>query len=274
MDRKVIEQTVQQVKKNSPKRNFKQSVDLVVNLKDINLKNPDEQVNMFATFEHDIGKNISICALVGPELEDKSKAACNETVLLSDFDKFKNKKDMKKLADRHDFFIAQATIMPKIATAFGRVFGPRGKMPNPKVGAVVPPNANLDPLVAKLKKTVQLATKNDMTVRCMVGKEDNDDKVLVDNIMNAYNSIIQKLPNDENNVRNVMIKFTMGPSFMVGGKPEEKESAKEGKPAEKQEAPEDKKEEKKAEAKETSKEQPKEESQSKESEEKSEETAQ
>ena len=38
------------------------------------------------------------------------------------FDKYKEKKDMKKLAVTYDYFIAQATIMPKIATTFGKVF--------------------------------------------------------------------------------------------------------------------------------------------------------
>ena len=103
-------------------------------------------MDTFITLPHTKGKKAKVCALIGPELEQQAKQVCDSVVLSDSFDRFKDKKDIKKLADSFDFFIAQANIMPKIATAFGRVFGPRGKMPNPKAGCVVPPNANLKPL--------------------------------------------------------------------------------------------------------------------------------
>ncbi len=228
MDRNQIQAALTQLQKNSPKRNFKQSIDLIFNLRGINIKNPEQQVNIFATFQHDFGKNVSVCALVGPELEPKAKAACNEVVLADDFDKFKNKKDIKKLAEKHDFFIAQANLMGKIATVFGRVLGPRGKMPNPKVGAVVAPNANLEPLVARLKLTIQLVTKNDPTIRCMVGREDSPVDHVVDNVMTAYKTVLQKLPNDVHNVKNVMIKYTMSPPVVVGSQVADEEEGGKG----------------------------------------------
>ena len=88
MNRDQIQAALTQLQKNSPKRNFKQSIDLIFNLRGINIKNPEQQVNIFATFQHDFGKNVSVCALVGPELEPKAKAACNEVVLADDFDIF------------------------------------------------------------------------------------------------------------------------------------------------------------------------------------------
>ena len=210
MDKQVVENAVKELKANSPKRNFKQSVDLIINLKDINLKNADEQVNIFVTLAHETGRKFSACALVGPEMQEKAKAAFDEVILVDDFERFKNKKDIKQLAERHSYFIAQANIMAKIATAFGRVFGPRGKMPNPKVGAVIPPNVNVEPLYEKLKKTLHIVTKNDPSVRCLVGKEDMADTILIDNILTVYNSVLQKLPNEQNNIKSVMIKTTMG----------------------------------------------------------------
>ena len=80
----------------------------------------------------------------------KSLDAAFET---HDFDQFKdNASKIKKLAGEYDFFVAQANIMPQVATVFGKVLGPRGKMPNPKAGCVVPPKSQLGPLKERLGK--------------------------------------------------------------------------------------------------------------------------
>jgi len=227
MDKELIATTLKKIKENSPKRNFKQSVDLIINLKGLDLKKTEHNINMFVTLQHDTGKKISVCALVGPELESKAKEVCEEIILAEQFDRFRGKAEIKKLANKHDFFIAQASIMPKVATVFGRFLGPKGKMPNPKIGSVLPPNANIKPLYEKLRMTVNLVTKNEPTIKCSVGKEDMGDKV-IDNILTVYNSIIQKLPNEKQNVKSVLLKLTMGPAFVIGKK-EEKEDKKKGK---------------------------------------------
>lgn len=204
---------------------------------------------MFITLQHDTGKKVSICALVGPELENSAKEACDQVILQDEFDKFKGKAEIKKLTNKHDFFIAQASVMPKIATVFGRFLGPKGKMPNPKIGSVLPPNANVKPLIDKLRKTVNLATKNEPTIKCMVGKEDSNDDI-IDNILTVYNSVIQKLPNEHQNVKNVLLKLTMGPTFVVGKEEKKDDRKKEKKAAAKEKPKQEKKTEKKIETKE------------------------
>jgi len=154
MDKSQVTQTLKKVKENSQKRNFTQSIDLIINLRDIDLKKPEQSVNFFHTLHYSKGKKVKVCALVGPELLAQAKEVCDLAVSVDDFPKYQDKSKAKKLATNYDFFIAQATIMPKLATAFGKVFGPKGKMPNPKAGCVVPPNANLEPLYEKPQKTV------------------------------------------------------------------------------------------------------------------------
>lgn len=228
MDKELIASTLKKLKENSPKKNFKQSVDLIINLKGLDLKREDHMVNIFASLSHDTGKKVSVCALVDADMESKAKEACDEVILLDHFARFKSKADIKKLANRHNFFIAQASIMPKIAAAFGRYLGPRGKMPNPKIGGVLPPNANIKSLCEKLKKTVSLVTKNEPAIKCKVGQEDTPDDAIIDNIMAIYNSIIPKLPNEEQNIRNAMIKLTMGPAFAIEKDEEEKQEKRKG----------------------------------------------
>ena len=67
MDKKQILSAIKELKEKH-KRNFKQSIDLIITLKDLNLKKPDEQVDFFAQLHYQKGKKITTCALVGPEL--------------------------------------------------------------------------------------------------------------------------------------------------------------------------------------------------------------
>ena len=232
MDKELIATTLKKVRDSSPKRNFKQGLDLIMNLKGIDLKNPEHQVNMFATLHYDTGKKISVCALVEPDLASKAKEVCDETILTDQFEKFKNKAAAKRLADKHDFFIAQSSIMPKVATIFGRYFGPRGKMPNPKIGSVLTPASNIKQLYDQLKRTVLLVTKNEPTIKCRIGNEDTKDDEAIDNILAVYNIVAQKLPNEKQNIKSAMLKLTMGPSFVIGSeegietKPQGREKAK------------------------------------------------
>ncbi len=242
MKKEDIKQAIKKVKESSPKRNFKQRIDLIITLRGIDMKKSDQLVNNFVNLHHPTGKKVSVCALVGNELSDQAKEVCDEVITDSEFEKYqKSKKEAKKLANKHDFFIAQATIMPKIATAFGRVFGPRGKMPNPKAGCVVPPNANLKPLYEKLQKTVQIQTKNQPVIQVGVGVEEQNDDEVVDNILTLYDALIHQLHNGEHNIKKSMVKLTMGKAFVIGAKEDAK--IEEKKETEKAETP--KEEEKK-----------------------------
>ncbi len=216
MNKENFKKAIELVKNNSPKRNFKQAYDLVINLKDLNLKKPDQQVSNWTVLIYGKGKKVRVCALVGPELSDTAKENCDTVVMHADFPKYaENKKLIKKLAKTHDFFIAQANTMPAVAKTFGRILGSRGKMPNPKIECVVPPNANLKPLVEKLQKTVALIAKTQPSIKCLIGTEEMKDEEVLDNIMAVYNNLVHNLPAEERNIKNIQLKLTMGPPATI-----------------------------------------------------------
>ncbi|MFT4312554.1 MAG: hypothetical protein ACMXYF_04985 [Candidatus Woesearchaeota archaeon] len=214
MDKKILQDAVAKLRESTQKRKFEQTVDLVANLKDLNLKKPEEQVDFYMQLPHDPKRTLKICGLVGPELIEESKKHLHKTLTVSDFEKL-TKQDIKKLADEFDFFIAQATIMPKIAQTFGRVFGPRNKMPNPKAGCVVPPKANLQPIVERLQYTIRLRAKSAPIIQVPLGKESLSDDQLVENLDSAIEQLIHHLPKEVNNLKTVMIKLTMGQAIKV-----------------------------------------------------------
>lgn len=210
MDEKEVFEAIKKLKESSSKRNFTQSYDLIINLKDLDFKRPEEQVDLFITLHYSKGRIGKICALVGPELTDEAKKVCEKTITQGEFEKYAgDKKATKKLASEHDFFIAQANIMPKVATAFGKILGPKKKMPNPKAGCVVPPKANLKPLHDKLQKTVRAYAKERPLIQCAVGNEKMADREVADNVLNVYNNVLHHLPGEKNNIKNVMLKLTM-----------------------------------------------------------------
>ena len=216
MNKNEILDTIKKAREGSKKRNFSQSLDVVFNLKDLDLKKPDHKVKTFVSLPKGRGKAMKVCALVGGSLHTDAKENCNLAIIDSDFGNY-DKKAIKKVIEQNDFFIAQADIMPKIAKSFGRFLGVAGKMPNPKAGQIVPPKGSTKTIVEKMQKTVVLVTKNELAVKCSFGMEDMKDEDLVENFMTVHKELINVLPLHEQNIRSVVVKMTMGKPVLVGG---------------------------------------------------------
>jgi len=209
MNKKEILSAIQKLKEESKERKFTQSYDLIVNLKHIDLKKTENQVDFFVPLPKGKGKENKICAFSGPESKDDAKAACDFVVDINEFDTYKDIKKVKKLAETYDIFMAQANVMPKVAATFGRVLGPRQKMPNPKSGSIFAPKTNLTPIVEKMKNTIRISAKTSPIIQVCVGNQKLSDEDVTENIILTYDQIIHHLPNELNNIKNVYLKLTM-----------------------------------------------------------------
>ena len=209
MDEKLLKSAVSELKKEK-KRNFKQTVDLIIKLKNLNLKKPEHQVEFFLELPKAKGKKTKVCALVGAELSDQAKKVMDAVVTQSEFEKYiKDKRLVKKLSEENDFFVAQANIMPKVAAAFGRVLGPKGKMPNPKAGCIVAPNANLQTLHDNLQKTVKISGKKSPLIQTIIGNEESSEQDIIENSKFVFNNLVHHLPIGINNIKSAYVKYTM-----------------------------------------------------------------
>ena len=212
MDKEQVKKALEALKA-QPKKKFTQSYDLIINLKNLDMKQTN--IDFFSTLHFPKGKTIKIAAFADQLLYDSAAKNCDIVLEEKDFANYKDKKEIKKLADSYDYFIAQANMMPKVAAKFGKILGIKGKMPNPKLGCVVPPNANLEPLVKKLKLTVRMTAKKALNLQCIIGKEDQPEEEIIDNIITAYNSAVKQLPNELQNVKDVTLKLTMSKPVRV-----------------------------------------------------------
>ncbi|RLG15303.1 hypothetical protein DRN69_03215 [Candidatus Pacearchaeota archaeon] len=182
------------------KRKFDQSVDLIINLRKFDVKrNP---LNLFIHLPHKI-KDKKICGF----LENKNKNI--ETISEEEFKKYSDKKELQRLVKKFDFFISQAKLMPKVATTFGRVLGPAGKMPSPQLGIITDADEST---IAKLKEKINRSVKiraKESSIKLCVGKESMEDKNIIENITLVYNTLLKQLPKGKENIKNIEIKFTM-----------------------------------------------------------------
>ena len=189
-----------ELRKNNEKRKFEQTIDLLVNLKKFDVRK--ESLNLFVSVPHKI-KDKKVCAF----FESKSESV--ETITTNDFKRYKDKREIKKLAKKFDFFIAQASLMPIVATNFGKVLGPMAKMPSPQLGILPAPNDKLvQELVGKINKTIKVRSK-EASLKFSIGRENMNDSEVIENIIVTYNTILKSLSKGRDNIRNVKIKFTM-----------------------------------------------------------------
>ncbi len=195
-----LKKALECLRKDSKERKFVQTVDLIVNLQKFDLKK--DAVNTVVNVPHKI-KDKKVAGFL------ESSSTKVDTILPSEFDKFKDKKVLKNLVKKYDFFVAQASLMPKIATTFGRVLGPAGKMPSPQLGIVPNPEDKImENLVKKINSSIKIRTK-EASVKTAIGKESMSDEEIIENAMAIYNSLLKELSKDKDNIKNVEIKFTM-----------------------------------------------------------------
>lgn len=181
-------------------RKFDQTADLIINLQKFDVKK--SQVNVFVDVPFKV-KDKKICAF----FEGSHKGV--DTITPDQFKKYSNKKDMKKIVKRYDFFIAQASVMPKVAATFGRVLGPAGKMPSPQMGILINvSDKDLEELKKKINNSVRVKVK-EASIKLAIGKQSMKDSEIADNVLAIYNAVVKALPKGQDNIKNIEVKFTM-----------------------------------------------------------------
>lgn len=208
-----IARALGELRKNLTKRKFSQSIDLVVRLREVDLKKPENRINETIALPNPPEKALTICVIASGDLATRAKAAGADMLISrQDMENLgKDKKAARKLAQDYDFFISEAPMMPLVGRALGSFLGPRGKMPTP-----VPPNAPIDQVVSNHRKMVRIRMREQPVLQCRVGTEGMPDEKLVENIQAVVSRIEQKLERGFKNIGEILLKATMSKPVKIG----------------------------------------------------------
>jgi len=203
---------IEKMKKDSPARKFVESVDIAINLKDINLQDPSKRFQMDVRLPHPLEKDVKICVLgEGSHLVDAESAGAARIINKDELDNISREpKIAKKLAQQYDFFIATASLMPTIGRSLGKFLGPRGKMPRP-----LPPTAPIKPLINDLQTTIQIRLRQSPVIHARIATIAMENDSIVENALTIVRNVENRLEKGENNIRTIYIKSTMGPAIKV-----------------------------------------------------------
>ncbi len=207
LDQKTMLAAVKEAKERSEKRNFVQSVELVLSLQDIDMKSPEGKIQETVELPYFLEKPNRICVVASGELALKARRANADLVIeRKELEGLAGKKqELRKIANGYDIFIAEAPLMPLVGKILGSVLGPRGKMPTP-----IPPTADIAGLIEKHRKTVVVRMRNQPILQCRVGTESMKEEEIAENIQTILRTLEGKLKKGMKNIKFAYIKTSMG----------------------------------------------------------------
>ncbi|MGD8545461.1 MAG: 50S ribosomal protein L1 [Candidatus Bathyarchaeota archaeon] len=213
LDKKSMMKAIEEVKEKTKERNFVQSLELVLNLKDIDIKSPEGRIRERIELPHSTAKKSNkICIIATGELALKAKKSkANLVIGRDDLNALAGKKkDLREIANGYDFFLAEAPLMPLVGKILGSALGPRGKMPVP-----LPPSADVGEIMNRYRKMVSVRMRNQPILQCRIGTEDMKEEQIAENIQAVIRAIERKLKRGMKNIKSIYIKTSMGPSVKV-----------------------------------------------------------
>jgi large subunit ribosomal protein L1 len=187
------------------KRNFTQSAELTLILKDIDVKK-GFSVNEVVNLPNKVTKTSSICVFASGDMGTRAKKAQVDRIIEpEELDRLgTNKKDARKVVKAYDFFLADTSLMSSVGRSLGQFMGPKGKMPSP-----IASGAPIENIADRFRGSVRARTKSQLNISAKIGDEKMEDEQILGNAVAVISAIEKKLPQGDKNIRNAIIKFTM-----------------------------------------------------------------
>jgi large subunit ribosomal protein L1 len=192
----------------APKRKFSESIDITINLKNIDMAQPKNRIDETILLPNGTGENVGICVLGKGDIVTQAKDAKVDLILgPEEIERLGGApREARKIAEQYRFFLAETGVMPQVGRFLGPRLGPRGRMPMPITGGM-----DIRPIVERLRNSVKIRTKDKTVFSTKVGSTTMKPEQVAENIETIVKRIESVLEQGPLNVRSIYVKTTMGP---------------------------------------------------------------
>jgi large subunit ribosomal protein L1 len=192
----------------SAERKFTQTVDMAITLKNVDLNLPKNRIEEDIILPNGRGKEAKVGVFAQGEGATLAKKSADIVIQPDQFEDLqKDKRSFKKTANGMHYFLAEAPLMAQIGKSLGIVLGPRGKMPRPMA-----PGQDPASMIANLRNTVKVRSKDKKAFHCVVGTEEMSIEALAENVEAILKRIEGRLEHGRMNISSIHLKTSMGPS--------------------------------------------------------------
>ncbi len=202
-------------------RKFDESIDLIINLKDLNLNDPKQRIDKEIVLPNNTitSDKPNVCVIASDEILLEARNLGLETIDTDGLIQLNSeeKKVKKKFVKKYDFFIVEDKMMPSVARYLARFLGPLGKMPKPfpsGYGIVSSPE-DLKVAIERYLKIIRIQLKKQLLIQVKIGKKSMEEERVFENLKAVVDYIADQMPHKYNNIKSMFLKTTMGHPIKV-----------------------------------------------------------
>ncbi|HII77286.1 MAG TPA: 50S ribosomal protein L1 [Methanolinea sp.] len=209
VERAKIVDAVKAAIEKAPKRKFSESVDITVNLKNIDMAQPKNRIDETILLPHGTGRKVGIAVIGKGDITTQAREAGVDLVIgPEEIERLGGApREARSVASAYRFFLAETSVMPQVGRYLGPRLGPRGRMPTP-----IPSGTDIKPMVERLRNSVKIRTKDKKTFHVKVGSTGMPPEQIAENIDAVMRRVESVLEQGSMNIRSVYVKTTMGPA--------------------------------------------------------------
>ena len=208
---KTADAVIKEVKNGSGVK-FVESVDLSLKINLKKIKGAENSLRTLIDLPHGNGKKLKVAVLCDEDKLSEAKKSGADVVGSEDL--------LKKISDKDinfDKLICTPSMMAKIGK-LGKILGPKGLMPNPKMGTV---SEDLAKSVDKVKnKSIEIKNDKDGNLAFSIGRKSFPENKLLENLKSVFQILKKEKSNIFNgeNIKKIYLSSSMGPSFKLNFK--------------------------------------------------------
>ena len=207
-----VNQVIADVIDSKKERKFVETVEVSINLRDVDLQNPQKRISAEVALPHGRAKPARVAVFAQGETAVISKKIVDTVISPEQIDELaEDKREARKLANRFEFFIAETGLMASIGKSLGVVLGPRGKMPRP-----IPPQADVARIINSLTNLVPVRSRDRPTFHVPFGNVSMSKEQLADNLETILKRVESNLDRGTDNIASIWVKTSMGKAVRLG----------------------------------------------------------